>query len=148
MKSFVLLFVALITFGGYAQQKLPLRIVENSKEELTKEEHWFQLEVSNTSSKTMDVMVSIQNTNCQNMTGRQQSELKFEIFDTNKQAVKETLMLKANGKSTFYIKSIRTPNSRLGSWNCANVTLLSTNRTAISETIELRTLIPNPSNFE
>lgn len=148
MKSFVLLVVALITFGSYAQQKLPLRIVENSKEELTKEEHWFQLEVSNTSSKAIDVLVSIQNAACQNMTGRQQSELTFKIFDANKKEVKETLMLKANDESTFYIKSNRTPNSRLGSWNCANVTLLSSNRTAISQTIELRTLIPNPSNFE
>ncbi|MGF1554990.1 hypothetical protein [Paucihalobacter sp.] len=148
MRSFVLLFVALITFSGYAQQKLPLRIVENSKEELTKEEHWFQLEVSNTSSKTVDVLVSIQNTTCQNMAGRQQSELLFKIFDANKKEVKETLMLNGNSKSTFYIKSIRTPNSRLGSWNCANVTLLSSSRTAISQTIELRSLIPNPSNFE
>lgn len=148
MKSFILLFVALISFGSYAQQKLPFRIVEQSKEELTKEVHWFQLEVTNTSSKTLDVMVSIQNAECQNMSGRTQSELKFEIFDNNKREVTETITLRANGKSTFYIKSIRTPNSRLGSWNCVNVTLLSNNRTAITESIELRTLIPNPSNFE
>lgn len=148
MKAILLCFIVLINFSVYSQSKLPLRIVENTKEALTKPEHWYQLEVHNTSNKTIDAFVLIENNACKNSQARNQSELQFEIFDSNKKEVRETILLSANGKSTFYVKSKRTPNSKLGSWNCANITLATSSRTAISQTVELQTLIPNPSNFE
>lgn len=148
MKSIVLFIVALIAISSYSQTKLPLRIVENSKEELTKSEHWHQLEVHNIGTKSIDASILIENNACKNNQARNQSELQFRIFDENKKEVTKSLMLKANNKTSFYVKSLRTSDSKLGSWNCANITLLSSDQKAITQTIELKTLIPNPTNFE
>jgi hypothetical protein len=151
MKSTALtmaLFMAAYLCQG--QNKLPLKIAEKSNQELSNPVHWYLLEVKNSSSKSINAIVQTKMDKCKNLDSRQvQTELDFEVFTENKQPILKSLLIKPNSTSKFYVKSNHNSKTTLGGWNCAEITLLNeTDSTEISETVELRSFIPNPRFYE
>lgn len=151
MKSTVLtmaLFMVANLCNG--QSKLPLKIAERSNQELSKTNHWYLLEIKNSSSKSINAIVQTKTNQCKNLDSRQvQTELDFEIFTEHKQPILKSLLIKPNSTSKFYVKSNHNSKTTLGGWNCAEITLLNEiDGTEISETVELRSFIPNPRFYE
>jgi 5,10-methylene-tetrahydrofolate dehydrogenase/methenyl tetrahydrofolate cyclohydrolase len=140
----------LATLLCQSQNKLSLQIVEKSNQELSQSVHWYLLEVKNSSSKTMNAYVQTKMDICKNLDSRQlQTELEFEVFTESKQPVLKTLLIKPNGTSRFYVKSNHNSKTELGRWNCVEIALVNEiDQSVISETLELRSFIPNPRFYE
>lgn len=151
MKSTVFTIALLLSaYICQSQSKLPLEIIEKSNQELTNPAHWYLFEVKNSGNRSINARVRTKMDRCKNLDSRRaQSELDFEIFTETKQPLVKSLFIKPNSSSKFYVKTNHNSKTTLGGWNCVEITLLNqTNNTEISETVELRSFIPNPRFYE
>lgn len=151
MKSTVLtIALFLVASLCQSQSKLPLKIVEKSNQDLSNPVHWYLFEVKNTSDKLINAVVETKIDKCKNSNSKQiQTELDFEIFTETKQTLNTPLLLQPKSNSKFYIKSNHNSRTVLGGWNCAEITLVNDgDRSVISQTVELRSFIPNPRFYE
>jgi len=148
MKTIVtLLIMCLYSTFMFGQQSFELSIKKNSDEPISKSEHYYLLELKNTSNHSSKINIEAISGNCSNLELNKQSTLKYEVTNKGKNKTFEILTVQSGESIEFYIKINRNSNTKLNTWNCANISAVSENGTKLSNTITIKSLIPNPKNF-
>jgi hypothetical protein len=131
----------------FGQENFELSIKEDSKESISKSEHFYLLKLKNTSNQSSKINIEAISGNCSNLELSKQSALNYKVINKDKNKTFETLTVQPGKSIEFYIKINRNNTTKLGTWNCANISAVSTNGTKLSNTITIKSLIPNPKNF-
>ena len=143
----LLILVCFNVLSAFGQQSLKLSIIENSDDPISKSEHYYLLEVKNTSRQTETFTIAAQNSACSDNERSAQVVLVQEVLTKNKKAPKTSLSLKAGETHQFYIKISRPLNTKLDKWNCTSINAVSNSQVRLSNVITIKTFIPNPQNF-
>lgn len=144
IKILVMCLYSTLMFG---QENFELSIKVDSKESISKLEHYYLLELKNNSKQSTKINIEAISGNCSNLELSKQSSLKYEVITKSKNKIFEILTVQPGKSIEFYIKINRNNNTKLNTWNCANISAVSTNGTKLSNTITIKSLIPNPKNF-
>ena len=140
--------IVLICFSAlysYSQGPLKLSIIKGTEKPNTENEHFYLLEISNTSNATTTFNISASDKSCNN-TKLQQIEMKQEIIDKQKSKTINTLNIPSGKTIEFYLKITRPTNARQNSWNCTEVKAVTSNGILLSNIITIESLIPNPND--
>ena len=140
--------IVLICFSAlysYSQGPLKLSIIKGTEKPNTENEHFYLLEISNTSKATASFNISAPDKSCNN-TKLQQTEMKQEIFDKQKSKTINTLNIPSGKTVEFYLKITRPTNAKQNSWNCTEIKAVTNNGELLSNIITIESLIPNPND--
>jgi uncharacterized membrane protein len=143
----LLILMCFNVLSVFSQQSLELSIKENSDEPTSKTEHYYLLEVKNTSRQTEIFSIAAQNSVCSDNERSAQVELIQDIFNKDKRTALSSISLRAGESYQFYVKISRPENTKLDKWNCTNISAVSSSRVQLSNAITIKTFIPNPKNF-
>jgi uncharacterized membrane protein len=141
--------IILVCFGVLlcqGQGQLKLSIKKGSDAPNFETEHLYLLELSNTGSSATNVNVSITNKECSNIKKVEQTELNQEILDRSKLNRLKNIVVQPGKTAEFYVKLSRPNNARLDTWNCTEIIAMSTEGRAMSNSVTIESLIPNPNN--
>lgn len=141
--------IILMCFGVLVcqgQSQLKLSIKQGSDSPNYETEHLYLLELTNTTRTATSVSISTKNTECSNVPTTQQIAFDQTTLETNKQSKVQQIVVEAGKTVEFYIKLSRPQNARVNSWNCTEVVALAKDGNALSNSIIIESLIPNPNN--
>ena len=148
MKTIIklLIFFCLCSFSSYAQQSLNLSVKEKSDDSIYNTERSHLLEVTNTSHKTVNVNIVTEETACSKAKKKSQTALIKEIYPKNSSSKLSQFSISPNQSIEFYLKTIRPKNTKLNTWDCTKVSVVSNDQKTTSNSIVIKTLIPKPNN--
>lgn len=142
----LIVFLCLCTLSSFAQQSLNLSVKEKSDDPISNLERSHLLEVKNNSNKTVSVNILTEETACSNVKKQAQSTLIKEIYTKNSTTKLSQFSISPNQSIEFYLKTIRPKNTKLNTWNCTKVSVISNDQKTTSNSITISTLIPNPND--
>lgn len=142
----LIVFLCLCTLSSFAQQSLDLSVKEKSDAPISNVERSHLLEVKNNSNKTVSVNIITEETACSNVKKQAQSTLIKEIYPKNGSSKLSQFSISPNQSIEFYLKTIRPKNTKLNTWNCTKVSVVSNDQKTTSNSIVIKTLIPNPND--
>ncbi|MEZ4797651.1 MAG: hypothetical protein R2785_10850 [Flavobacteriaceae bacterium] len=141
--------IVLICFSvlfSFAQNPLKLTIIKGADKPNTESEHDYLLEISNTSKTDFTFVITANNTSCSDQKLMQQTELMQEIYNAQKSKKLNSMSIASGKTLEFYVRLTRPDNAKKNSWNCTQIKAVSGNGSAISNTITIESLIPNPKD--
>jgi hypothetical protein len=141
-----LVFLCLCTLSSFAQQSLNLSVKEKSDDPIYNIERSHLLEVENTSNKTVSVNIIAEETPCSNVKKQSQSTLVKEIYPKNGSSKLSQFSISPNQSIEFYLKTIRPKNTKMNTWDCTKVSVVSNDQKTTSNSIVIKTLIPKPND--
>lgn len=141
--------IILMCFGMLVcqgQNQLKLSIKQGSDSPNYETEHLYLLELTNTTRMSTTVTISTKNTECANVPNANQIAFEQKTLQTNKQSKVEQIIVEAGKTVEFFIQLSRPQNARVNTWNCTEVVALSKEGTALSNSVIIESLVPNPNN--
>lgn len=144
----MVVLVCLVTLSSYGQEALELKVKKSSDLPLTAREHLHLIEIKNTSNVAISFTLETENVNCEAIDSSKLTELNREILNSNKMSKLSTNSIPGNSTSEFYIKISRKPNTPLASYNCLRIKAVTDKSETVSNTLTIKTWIPDPKNFQ
>ena len=141
--------IILMCFGvliSQGQSQLKLSIKKGSDSPNYETEHEYLLELTNSSSVASNVIISTKNKECSNVKKLEQTEFQQVLLDKNKQAKVQEIVIQPGKSVEFYVKLSRANNAKLNTWNCTEIVAVSNEGKALSNSIIIESLVPNPNN--
>ncbi|MDN3492084.1 hypothetical protein [Winogradskyella bathintestinalis] len=146
MKTIITIIIFGLSLLASYGQELKLSVIENSDEPNTASEHFYLVNVTNTSSKSAPFSLATTNTPCSK--GKSiQTDFSHQVLDNKKARQPNGLNINSGQSVKVYIKLMRSKTARLNSWNCTEVTAISSEGRPISNTITIESFIPDPKDF-
>ena len=146
MKTIItIIFVGLSFLSSYGQD-LKLSIIQSSDAPDTATEHFHLLRITNVSDKAASFSVSALNTKCVQEKSIY-TDFSQEILNHKKERTAKQQNLQTGESVNVYVKLTRSKNSKLNSWNCTEVNATSNDGKIISNTISIKSFIPDPKDF-
>jgi biopolymer transport protein ExbD len=143
----LLLLVCFNVLSTFGQQGLELSLKKDTEEITSKTEHVYVIEVKNVSNKSETFYLNAINTSC-NQAKISQVNLIQELLQINNSRLKlNQITLKGKGSYEFVVKISRPLNTRLNTWNCTEITAASKDKRISSNSLIIKTFIPNPKDF-
>lgn len=139
------LFLCFASLFVHGQTQLELSIKKASDAISSVSEHLHLMEIKNLGRSTSDFNVAMVNKECQYIETTQQSILKNQLLDVNKNPI-DHISVTPGESVVFYIKLTRPFNTRLNTWNCTEIYAIDQNEKPISNSVTIETLIPDPRN--
>ncbi|MEH6537442.1 MAG: hypothetical protein V7719_13675 [Psychroserpens sp.] len=146
-KITIVMLVCLVALCSYGQQALELKIKKQSDLPNTATEHLYLIEIVNHSNSSEEFTIVTNDKNCNNIEQSKQVVLKRQVLNSQKIKGFKSGTIKANSTIDFYIKISRNDDTPLGKWNCTEIKVLSSNDDNISNTLVIKSQIPDPKNF-
>ena len=145
-RTFVLLTICLFfsSFFASAQEGIKIEMLESSPLPISEKVHWYKFQIENSGAFLSETTIGFENINCENVSLDQVS-LEYELLDENKKTTSETIKLKPNEKKVYYLKTMRTPQTKLQTYSCVRVFTKSNNSKILNSSFIIRQLIPDPS---
>ena len=137
--------IGIVAYGQ--NENLELALKQKSNEPTSKIEHFYLLQLKNNSNKTTTINLAANNTRCSDIGNRAQTELTQTFLDKRKASRLSNLTIPPNGVSEFYVKINRRKNTTLNTWNCTEIVATSIKDKANSNSIVIKSFIPDPKDF-
>lgn len=153
MKTFAtLLMLSIGMLCSYAQEPLKLTLKKGSDEPTTKTEHFYLVEITNTSNKVTTTTITVQNTSCKEDKSMEKTTVKTPamrqtVLDTSKSKQLNQVTLQPGKTVEFYLKLTREQSAQLNTWNCSKIVALSNESKTMSNELTIESYIPNPKDF-
>jgi hypothetical protein len=153
MKTFAtLLMLSIGTLCSYAQQPLKLTLKKESDEPITKTEHFYLVEITNTSKKATTATITVQNNSCKENKSMEKSSvtipaMRQTVLDASKSKQLNQVTVQPGKTVEFYLKLTREQSAQLNTWNCSKIVALSNENNTISNELTIESYIPNPKDF-
>ncbi len=141
------MLVCIATLCTYGQQTLELKVKKSSDSPNTASEHLYLIEIVNTKDKAQEFTIVSENKTCQDIQQSKQVQLKKQVLTAQNKNVFKTGVIKGKSSKDFYIKISRNPDTPLGKWNCIEIRAISDDTKTISNTLTIKSQIPDPKNF-
>lgn len=152
MKTITMLLLVCFNVSSlFSQQDLKLSLKKDTDEPLSKSEHVYVFEISNTSKTDTSFKIQANNTACSNPNNRSAQLLQeVDLIQTvvssgNGRSKTSDISLKPGEVHEFSIKISRPQNTKLNTRNCTEIIAQSNKGT--SNSISINTFIPNPKDF-
>lgn len=143
----ILVLVCLATVCTYGQQSLELKVKKSTDLPNTASEHFYLIEITNISGVSQKFNIITENNNCDDIKASKQVELDKQVLNRQKTNQFTTEIIKSNKSIEFYVKISRQPDTPLEKWNCIDIKAVSDDNQVISNTLTIKSLIPDPKNF-
>ncbi len=153
MKTFATLLM--LSFGimtSYAQETLKLSLKKGSDEPTTSVEHFYLVEITNTSKKATTATLTVQNNSCKDdksmkNTNVNTPSMRQSVLNISKDKPLNQVTVQPGKTIEFYLKLTREQSAQLNTWNCNKIVALSNDGKTISNELNIETFIPNPKDF-
>lgn len=142
-----IILVVFSTLNTFSQDALKLSIIKGTEKPNSETEHFYLLEISNTTNAEITFNISATNKPCNNEQ-LLQTDLKQEIFNKQKSKQLDVINIQTGKTVEFYVKISRTANAKQNSWNCTEIKAISSNGNVLSNIITIESLIPNINNVD
>lgn len=143
----LLLLVCFNVLSTFGQQGLELSLKKDTDQITSKTEHVYVIEVKNVSEKSGTFYLNANNISC-NQAKIPQVNLIQELLQINNSQLKSNqITLKGKGSYEFIVKISRPLNTKLNTWNCTEITVVSQDKRLSSNSLIIKTFIPNPKDF-
>ncbi|MBR9914997.1 MAG: hypothetical protein GYB32_09265 [Algicola sp.] len=146
-KIMMLMLVFLATLLTYGQQPLELKIMAGADRPNTEPEQFYVLRITNIGSNNASFKISAKDKNCDGLSPEVQVPLAKRLLKKDKVSELNNTVLGSGDILNFYLKLSRNNNSLNNKWNCTEVKAVANNGTVLSNTILIKSLIPDPSKF-
>jgi len=149
MKKTVLaiLFVCLSMLLSFGQENLKLNLKVDTDKTVVETEHFYLMEVINNGTSTIKFSINIDNTACKYIKNSKQVDLNQSILSKNKSLLGNKFSIKSGEAIEFYVKIARPKNTELSTWNCSEIKAKSLTGETLSNSVVIKTLIPDPEKF-
>ncbi len=137
----------LITFSAFSQNDLEVVVKENSNDANSKTERFHLLEVTNNTNSNQTVEVTSQNVKCSNVENNRHSDLLTSFYGQNRLTRMNTITLSPRESKEVYVKIYRPNNTKLNTWNCTEIVAKSISGNTSSNTLVIKSFIPDPKDF-
>jgi len=141
------MLVFLVTLCSYGQESLQLKLIKSSDLPNTSKEHIYLLEVVNKSDNSIDFTIVSKATNCELIDPANQVELIKAFIKVKTNQVFESANIGAHTTLNFYVKLTRKIDTPLGTWSCTEITIINDKNGNTSNTLVIKSHIPDPKNF-
>lgn len=131
---------------SFAQQSLDLKIKQGANKPNSEKEHLYLLEISNSSRLTTNFTISTTNIRCMDMSKDKQTVLNNKTLNKTSRREFNSSSIEPNSNFEFYIKLSRLKNTSIGKWNCTEIKAIDNNGNSISNSVVIKSLIPDPTN--
>ncbi|WP_460218751.1 hypothetical protein [Psychroserpens sp. MEBiC05023] len=146
-KITTIILVCVATLFTYGQQTLELKVKKSSDAPNTASEHLYLIEVINSSGKDQKFTIVSENKACENIQQSKQVLLKNQVLNAQNNGTFNSGIVEGKSSKDFYIKVSRNSDTALGTWNCIEIRAISSNAKTISNTLTIKSQIPDPKNF-
>ena len=150
MKTITTLLLLLVCFNvlsTFGQQRLELSLKKDTDEPTSKTEHVYVIEIKNVSNNLGAFYLKAKNTSC-NQNKIAQVNLNQELLQINNLRIESnSITLKGKESYDFIVKISRPLNTKLNTWNCTEITVVSQDMRLSSNSLIIKTFIPNPKDF-
>ncbi|CAL2101415.1 conserved protein of unknown function [Tenacibaculum sp. 190130A14a] len=147
----IIFFLYLNVFTGFSQSSVKVTVIEKSSAPNYVKEHLYKIEVENKTANTTSYEISVNNSYCK--TKNRSNDISYKLYDTDLKLIDNRINLLAKQTKQFYVKLIKSNISTLNSWNCtrimvntANSRLLTNNNNSQSNSVTIKSFIPDPNN--
>ncbi|MEY8848928.1 hypothetical protein AB9K26_08935 [Psychroserpens sp. XS_ASV72] len=140
-----IVILCLATVSSFSQQ-LQINIKEGSDKPNTESEHLYLLEIKNDSKATANFTIKTTNVNCNEIDSERQTVLNHKALSKTSKREQSSYSLQPEAALEFYVKTMRPINTKLNTWNCTQVQAVNSNGRPISNTITIKSLIPDPKD--
>jgi uncharacterized membrane protein len=153
MKTFAtLLMLSIGMLYSYAQEPLKLSLKKGSDEPTTKSEHFYLVEITNTSKVATTATISVQNNSCKednsiNKNATSTPAMRQSVMDASKSKQLNQVTVQPGKTVEFYLKLTREQSAQLNTWNCSKIVALSNDSKTLSNELTIESYIPNPKDF-
>lgn len=153
MKTFAtLLMLSIGVLYSYGQEPLKISLKKGSDEPTTSTEHFYLVEITNTSKKATTATLTVQNNSCKEQKNMEKSAvnspaMRQTVLDASKSKQLNQVTVQPGKTIEFYLKLTREQSAQLNTWNCSKIVALSNESKAISNELIIETYIPNPKDF-
>lgn len=161
-KNYILLLCTLFSFsittfsGNQEKEKsnsaksLKLSYSESTEIPLTDDVRIYTINVFNTSDKTIDFILAVENINCLSEENNDKKLQFFELksstdFKENDFNAKKQINPKAS--ATYIIKSVRPKGGKPNTWNCINITTKTPDGIELSDKLLIESYNPDTKDF-
>ena len=146
----IVITVLLACFGYqsfFGQEQLSLSLKKDTEKTVTETEHFYLMEITNTTKNNVQFSVSTDNVACKNVSTQKQVSLNQKTLSKQKSNVTGTMNIKAGATIEFYVKISRPQNTKLNTWNCSQIKAISNTGQTLSNPVIIKSLIPDPKSF-
>jgi hypothetical protein len=134
------------TMLSFAQQSLDLKIKQGANKPNSEKEHLYLLEISNSSRSTTNFTILTTNISCIDISKDKQTILNNKTLNKTSRREFDSSSIGPNSNFEFYIKLSRLKNTSIGKWNCTEIKAIDNNGNSISNSVVIKSLIPDPKN--
>lgn len=134
------------TMLSFAQQSLDLKIKQGANRPNSEKEHLYLLEISNSSRSTTNFTILTTNISCIDISKDKQTILNNKTLNKTSRREFDSSSIGPNSNFEFYIKLSRLKNTSIGKWNCTEIKAIDNNGNSISNSVVIKSLIPDPKN--
>jgi hypothetical protein len=134
------------TILSFAQQSLDLKIKQGANRPNSEKEHLYLLEISNSSRSTTNFTILTTNISCIDISKDKQTILNNKTLNKTSRREFDSSSIGPNSNFEFYIKLSRLKNTSIGKWNCTEIKAIDNNGNSISNSVVIKSLIPDPKN--
>lgn len=131
----------------FSQERLSLSLKVDTQKTVNETEHFYLMEITNNANTSLQFKISIDNTKCQNISSSKQVLLNQSTLKKNKSQVLNQISIEPETSIEFYIKISRPNNTQLDTWNCSEVKAISKTGESLSNSVIIKSLIPDPKKF-
>lgn len=149
MKKTVLaiLFVCLSMQLFFGQEYLKLNLKIDTDKTVNETEHFYLMEIINNGNSTAKFNINIDNTACQYIENNKQVDLIQSVLSKNKSQVNNQFSIKSGESIEFYVKISRPKDIKRNTWNCSEIKAKSLTGESLSNSVIIKSLIPDPEKF-
>ena len=142
-----LLFVGFGVQFFFGQESLSLKLRVDTDKTVNETEHFYLMEIVNTTSTGLQFSISIDNTECEYINANKQVTLNQTVLNVNKTKVNNPFNVAQGESLEFYIRLNRPIGTELDTWNCSKIIAKSQTGEILSNPVVIKTLIPDPTKF-
>ncbi len=143
----VVLLVCCSFQSVFSQEKLSLTLKVDTQKTVNETEHFYLMEITNNANTSLKFNISTENTKCQNTSSNKQVLLNQTVLNKGKSQVLNQISIEPETSKEFYIKISRPNNTQLDTWNCSEVKAISKTGESLSNSVIIKSLIPDPKKF-
>lgn len=143
----VVLLVSIGFHSVFSQERLSLSLKVDTQKTVNETEHFYLMEFKNNTNTNSKFNISVENTKCQNIKSSKQIPLIQSTLNKDKSQVINEISIEPGTYKEFYIKISRPNNTQLDTWNCSEVKALSRTGESLSNSVIIKSLIPDPKKF-
>ena len=92
------------------------------------------------------VNISTKNIECPNVSKSDQIEFNQLLLEKNQQSKIQQLTVQPGKSVEFFVKLSRPKDAKLSTWNCTQIVAETIDGKAMSNSVTIESLVPNPNN--